>query len=133
MKAVSPLVATAILLVVAVAGGVMIYNYMMSTLSSPQNYASLSVLSAKMLVDNNRNRTILNIKVSNIGTSTATIKSILITPDNITSELGVEVDPGTTKSINVVINQSLNPAEKYYVIVLYDDQETEPVRIQLIR
>lgn len=131
MKAVSPLVATAILLVVAVAGGVMIYNYMMSTLSSPQNYASLSVLSAKMLVDDNR--TILNIKISNIGTSTTRVEGILIIPGNITSKLGVEVDPGTTKSINVVINQSLNPAKKYYVIVLYEDQETEPVRIQLIR
>ena len=131
MKAVSPLVATAILLVVAVAGGVMIYNYMMNTLSSPQNYASLSVLSAKMLVDDNK--TIINIKVSNIGTSTTTVKGVLIIPDNITSKLTVEVDPGTTKSINIIIDTPLDTATKHYVIILYEDQETEPVRIQLIR
>ncbi len=131
MKAVSPLVATAILLVVAVAGGVMIYNYMMNTLSSPQSYASLSVLSAKMLVDDNK--TIINIKVSNIGTSTTTVKGVLVIPDNITSKLTVEVDPGTTKSINIVIDTPLDTATKHYVIILYEDQETEPVRIQLIR
>ncbi len=131
MKAVSPLVATAILLVVAVAGGVMIYNYMMNTLSSPQNYASLSVLSAKMLVDDNK--TIINIKVSNIGTSTTTVKGIVVIPDNITSKLSVEVDPGTTKSINIIIDTPLDTATKHYVIILYEDQETEPVRIQLIR
>jgi flagellin-like protein len=67
MKAVSPLVATAILLVVTVAGGVILYNYMMNTLSSPQEYAAASVVSAKMLVDDNK--TILNVKIANIGTT----------------------------------------------------------------
>lgn len=131
MKAVSPLVATAILLVVTVAGGVIIYNYMMNTLSSPQNYASITVLSAKMLVDSNK--TIINVKLTNIGTASATVNKLEIIPDNITQTISVTIDPGTTKSINVVINKPLDTAQKHYVIAIYGDQETEPVLIELIK
>ncbi len=131
MKAVSPLVATAILLVVTVAGGVIIYNYMMNTLSSPQNYASITVLSAKMLVDSNR--TIINVKLTNIGTASATVDKLEIIPDNITQTISVTIDPGTTKSVNVVINKPLDTSQKHYVIAIYGDQETEPVLIELIK
>ncbi len=131
LKAVSPLVATAILLVVTVAGGVIIYNYMMNTLSSPQNYASITVLSAKMLVDSNK--TIINVKLTNIGTASATVNKLEIIPDNITQTISVTIDPGTTKSINVVINKPLDTAQKHYVIAIYGDQETEPVLIELIK
>ncbi len=131
MRAVSPLVATAILLVVTVAGGVIIYNYMMNTLSSPQNYASITLLSAKML--NDGGRTIINLKLSNIGTASATIDEIEIIPDNITHKVSITIEPGTAKSINIILDQNLDPSTKHYVVAIYGDQETEPVQVEVIR
>ncbi|MEM4533112.1 MAG: archaellin/type IV pilin N-terminal domain-containing protein, partial [Desulfurococcaceae archaeon] len=60
MKGISPLVATAILLVVTIAGGVLIYNYVINSLSSAEHFASLNIVSSKMLVL--ENSTIVNIR-----------------------------------------------------------------------
>ncbi len=130
MKAVSPLVATAILLVVTVAGGVILYNYMVNTLTSPKESATLSVVSAKMLID--VNKTIINLKIANIGTTDAEISKVVIIPDNITINTDLVIEPGTTKSFNIVLNTALDETMKHYIVVVYGDQETEPVTIKII-
>ncbi len=130
MKAISPLVATAILLIITVAGGLIIYNYMSDTLASPQEYSSLSVVSAKLVISGTEG--VLNIKVTNIGTKTAHIEQVTILPENIVASVDDTVAPGSTKSINILINTaSINTTAQHYVIIKYDDQETEPAALQL--
>lgn len=130
MKAISPLVATAILLIITVAGGLIIYNYMSGTLASPQEYSSLSVVSAKLVISGTEG--VLNIKVINIGTKTAHIEQVTILPENIVVSVDDTVAPGSTKSINIVINAtSITATTQHYVIIKYDDQETEPATLQI--
>jgi hypothetical protein len=128
--AISPLIAAAILLVITVAGGMIIYNYVMNTLQAPQQYASISIVSARMLID--ENNTILNVKVTNIGTASATIKYFEIIPDKIIVNTSLTIDPGVTKSVNIYLNKTLDPNTRHYVIAKYDSSETEPVLIKNI-
>nr|NAZ26825.1 hypothetical protein [Thermogladius sp.] len=53
MKGIDGLVAAAILLMITVAGGLLIYNYIMNYLSLPQQYANLKIVSAKIIVAGN--------------------------------------------------------------------------------
>ncbi len=134
MRAISPLVATAILLIITVAGGVMLYNYMFNALSSPQDYSSLAVSSATMLVDNGT--MYVNIKATNVGTREAIIKYVIILPENITIKTSQIVGPGETKGFTLVYtiaNRTINTERAHYVIVGYDDQETEPIRMRVLR
>lgn len=131
MKAVSPLMATALLLIITVAGGVIIYNYIMNSLSSAQQYASLSIVSSKLVIL--ENKSIINIKIANIGTASTIIREVLILPLNTTKKLDIFIEPGTTKSINIFLDQALDPSINYYVIVKYDDGETEPYKIVISR
>ena len=133
MKAISPLVATALLLIITVAGGVIIYNYMVNTLKAPREYAALSVVSTQMLVDVDKNETIVNVKVTNIGTATAQITGVKILPDGINQVISETIDPGTTKSFNVVLDQALNTTVTHYLVIVYNNGETEPVPIQVIK
>ncbi|MCD6195274.1 MAG: hypothetical protein J7J82_00605 [Staphylothermus sp.] len=130
MKAISPLVASALLLIITVAGGVIIYNYMINTLKAPQEYAALSVVSAQMLVDGT---TVVNVKVTNIGTAAAQITEVKILPDGINQPVSETIDPGTTKSFNVVIDQALDTTASHYLVIVYNNGETEPVPIQVIK
>ncbi len=131
MKAISPLVATTLLLIITVAGGVIIYNYMVNTLKAPQEYAALSVVSAQMLVEGST--TIVNIKATNIGTATAEITQVKILPDNIVQNMDITIDPGTTRSFNIIITKALNTTYEHYVVLVYNSGETEPVPMQLIK
>ncbi len=131
MKAVSPLIATALLLIITVAGGIIIYNYVVNSLSSAQQYASLSIVSSRMVVL--ENSTVINVKITNIGTAPTTINEIEILPLNITKKLNIPIDPGTTKSINIFLDQRLDTSIKHYIIVKYDDGETEPHLIEIVK
>ena len=135
MKAISPLVATAILLIITIAGGVLLYNYMMNTLSAPQEYANIAVTSAK-IYQVNTTTAVLNIQVVNMGTRTATINSITIIPGNYTFSLSnTLVKPGTSKNINIVIDNATIVSSlltgNHLVIVNYNNGvQTQPVQIE---
>jgi FlaG/FlaF family flagellin (archaellin) len=130
LRAVSPLIATAILLVITVAGGIIIYNYVVNSLSTAQEYASLSIVSAKAVIVNNT--CILNVKIANIGTAPASVDKIEIIPDNIVVKTNLLIEPGTTKSLNIFLNQTIDPSIKHYIIVSYNEGETEPYLIRLL-
>lgn len=131
MKLVSPLVATAILLIITVAGGIIIYNYVVNMLSSPQQYASLNIVSSKMVVMDNG--TILNVKIANIGTAKTVVDEITILPLNMSLKTNIVVEPGTTKSVNIEIGRQIDPSGKYYVVVKYGGEETEPYQVVIVK
>jgi len=131
VRGVSTLVATAILLVITVAGSIIIYNYVMNALSATKQYSSLSMVSAKMIVL--ENSTVVNIKVTNIGTAPAKINSIKLMPLEKTINIdNVVIEPGATKSINVYLNEKLDTKTTYFVILCYDGGETEPYKVEVV-
>ncbi len=131
MKAISPLVATAILLVATVAGGIILYNYLLNTLRTPQEYATLTPISAE-IVDLGNGVYLVNVKVGAIGSKTITIDSLKILPENITVSLNTDIKPGETKSITVEINAVLQQGVKHYIVIYYEGQSTEPIEATLV-
>ncbi len=134
MKAISPLVATAILLVATVAGGIILYNYLVETLKAPGEYVTLSPVSAK-IVDLGNGTIFVNVKVVSVGTKSTTITKIVILPENeeITS-ISEEIRPGETKSITVMKTGVTLEDAKHYIIIHYGDGDaTEPIEVDVTR
>lgn len=132
MKAISPLVATAILLIATVAGGIILYNYLVETLSSPGEYITLSPISAK-IIDLGTGTIYVNIKVVVVGTKSTTIHKIVILPEEIEiTSINETIKPGETKSITISKSGvTLNNTE-HYIIIYYEEQATEPVKADLL-
>jgi len=132
MKGVSTLVATVILLIITIVGGMIIYNYVMNSLTAAKQYGTLTVVAAKMTIlgDN----AVLNVKVANIGTAPVEIRSVELLPGNGPLNLSspLLVEPGATKSINIDVGGRLDPNTKYYVVVKYDAGETEPYPVEVV-
>ncbi len=132
VKAISPLVATAILLVATVAGGIILYSYLVDTIKSTKEYVSLTPISAQ-IVDLGNNTIIVNVKVAAVGSKPTTIDSIKIVPENIVIRIGEDIEPGETKSITIEYNATLSSTVKHYVIVYYEGQATEPIQARVYR
>ncbi|MET1160756.1 MAG: archaellin/type IV pilin N-terminal domain-containing protein [Thermoprotei archaeon] len=136
MKAISPLVATALLLAITIAGGILVYNYVISSITAQQQqYASLSIISAKLIVL--ENSAVLNIKVANVGTAPAEINNVMLLDDSGTSKdfpVNITVEPGVTKSFNINIDKNtVSTSSEYYVVVSYNDSVTEPYPVTIVR
>jgi len=131
VKAVSTLLATALLIVITIAGGMIIYNYVMNSLEVAKQYSSLNILSVKALVL--EGNTVINIKATNIGTAKAVLEKVVIIPGNITIVLNTVIEPGETKSINVNLDTVLNKDTRYYIIIVYNNGETEPYPIEFLK
>ena len=132
MRAISPLVATAILLVATVAGGIILYNYLMETLNSPGEYITLSPISAK-IVDLGTGTVYVNIKVVAVGTKATTIDKIVILPENIEiANVNETIKPGETKSITLSKNGVTLTNTEHYIIIYYEGQATEPIEAELL-
>ncbi len=132
MKAISPLVATAILLVATIAGGIILYNYLVETLKAPREYVSVTPISAK-IVELGNDTILVNVKVAAVGSKQTVIDKIEIKPDNIVVELNEVIEPGETKSVTVECNATLTDNAKHYVIVYYEGQATEPIEVTIVK
>lgn len=135
MKATSPLLATAILLVATIAGGLILYNYILNAISAPKEYVTVTPIDASLIVLNNPGKGILNIKVSSIGTKSVKLTEARIYP-NITKpiELNETIRPGETKSFTKEIDivEKIDPDKAYYIVIYYDDdQATEPIELKI--
>lgn len=134
MKATSPLLATAILLVATIAGGLILYNYILNAISAPKEYVTVTPIDASLVVLNSTGKGILNIKVSSIGTKSVKLTEAIIYPD-ITSEpieLNEIIRPGETKSFTKEINvEKIDPNKVYYIVIHYEDQATEPIELKV--
>lgn len=102
MKGIDGLVAAAILLMITVAGGLLIYNYIMNYLSLPQQYANLKIVSAKIIVAGNTST--LSLEVSNIGNIPVNITSVRVYTSSgsyTISGVNAQVPAGATTTINI--------------------------------
>ncbi len=119
-RGLSPIVSTLILLIAAVVGGIIVYNYFMKAMSTMTGKPTIIVNSAEIAsVDYTTNTTVLMLSLTNMGPSQVTLKhinflcgsSIIGTAPEKTV---VKVPPGGTWSgllfLPVAIPQSCNKA-----------------------
>lgn len=130
MKGVSGIVATAILLALTIAGGLLLYTYV-------SRYLAVSIQSGELIIENAYYLTSvkrLEVTVRNIGMSTARVTEVEVilangSPSTINQSISISVAPGETKTISIT-----DIAERpLYVIVHFDDsRKTEPAAVRVI-
>ena len=138
MRAISPLIATAILLVATVAGGLILYNYLIQTLSAPKDYGTLSPVSATLTVVNDT--LYVNVKMFSVGSKSVSVESIEILPEDLKIDFSPALTIGPGETVSITKNVSLGDPSKFdedtthYVIIYYDDgQSTEPFEARLLQ
>ncbi len=117
MRAISPLVAAAILLIVTLIGGVIIYNYVMNSVAA---YAP----QPEVTVDASTNATqvFLLVRIENPGKSTITIsKAVIDGKIDITSYLPRTVAPGKYVSKAIILPLTSVGAGKHILVLTYND------------
>jgi len=131
-KAVSPIIATLILIVITVAAGVIIYYFVSGYLSAStasvasQSANQLSVISASWIGGSGKRFTfaiqnsgtasisfkLLNVTIYNI----ATVKAVATNGTNISS-LTATLNPGASTSFQISLNNTLTPGTYKLVVV----------------
>jgi flagellin-like protein len=132
MKGVSGIVATAILLALTIAGGVLIYTYVTRYLNTVADNGKLVIENAYYLSSTHN----LTIELRNVGTREVSINRVNVVTEsgksysyNITIDQSITVFPGELKSVEITLNTTELPR---YVIVVYNDVSTEPVTVRII-
>ncbi len=131
MKGVSGIVATAILLSITIAGGVLLYVYVSRYLSNVTSSSEIAITNAYYISASQQ----LYVTIKNVGMSATNISGFtIILMNGTSSEISLSqsrsVNPGSEVTIVVVVNETSTPK---YVIVKYDeDRATEPYPVRVI-
>ncbi len=138
MKALSPIVSAVILIVAAIIGGTLAYQYFISTMTS-------MVSKPNVVVDEALAYTVLNkmfVKVSNMGMTPVKLDSIVVYCDASAPQrlaLGsVELRPGKSVTLNVTIDgQTIAGCSRVFVSVTYSapnfgSDSTRPVEVIVV-
>lgn len=128
MNAISSIVATALVLVMTIVGGVLLYTYAMGYLNT-LNTGRIIVHDAYYLKTAGR----ICINVENIGVGEVEIKSVEIVDVNgsivVNTTVNTILQPGESRIIQVNWTQTTLPK---YIVVVYDKGSTDPVKIRIL-
>jgi len=128
VKAISSIVATALILVMTIVGGVLLYTYAMGYLNT-LNTGRIIVHDAYYLKTASR----IYINVENIGVGEVEIKRVEIVDVNgnivVNTTINTILQPGESRIIQVNWTQPTLPK---YIIVVYDKGSTDPVKIRVL-
>jgi len=117
LRAVSPLIAAAILLVVTLIGGVIIYNYMANSIAAYAPQPTVTVDAST-----NSTHVFLLVRIDNPGKATISIQSVTIDGKvDITSSLPSTIGPGKYVSKTIILPLSSVPVGKHVLILTYND------------
>jgi flagellin-like protein len=129
VKGVSGIVASAILLALTIAGGLLLYAYV-------SRYLAVSIQSGELVIENAyylKPVGRLEVTVRNIGMSAASIEKIEVILENgglLHIDQSAILTPGETKTISVNIDTATRPI---YVVIQYDrERRTEPIPVRVI-
>ncbi len=132
-KGISPLVASTILVIIAIAGGIMLYQYYNTLMTSLTSSTETLIVKKARLIDLD-NESILYIDLWNPSSYTAIVNNVVI--DNTEIKVNETIKPASSKQIIVTINNtSLNikPGTSHYIVLRYtlnnNELYTEPFRV----
>jgi flagellin-like protein len=120
MKALSPIISAVILIVAAIIGGTLAYQYFIATMAS-------MVSKPNVVVDEAIAYTTLNtifVKVSNMGMTPAKLKELTIYCDSNRPQVialgSIELRPGKTVTLNATVDgQALSACSRVFVSITY--------------
>jgi len=98
IRAISPLIATIILIAITITAGLLIYNLFLSASSTASNVGQVEIMNAQLVVDSSGNY-VLALTVKNTGTKPVNQLQIYI---------------GTATTPSATISQTLQPGQSYY-------------------
>ncbi len=132
-RALSPLVATGILISIAVVGGLVLYNYFYKTMGGVSNVNTVAFTAKAVVIGSG---SIVHYQVWNTGSNDVTLLSIEIHASNGTTVTlpiqGVTVPAGESYSGNLQAG-ILDPALEYVAILNYEvggnQVSTDPVKL----
>ena len=132
-KGISPLVASTILVIIAIAGGIMLYQYYNTLMTSLTSSAETLIVKKARLITLD-NKSMLYIDLWNPSSYTATISNVII--DNNEIKVNETIKPASSKQIMITINNtSLNiePGTSHYIVLKYklnnNELYTDPFRV----
>jgi flagellin-like protein len=98
IRAISPLIATIILIAITITAGLLIYNLFFSASSTASNVGQVEIMNAQLVVDSSGNY-VLALTIKNSGTKPVNQLQIYI---------------GTATTPSATISQTLQPGQSYY-------------------
>ncbi len=113
-KGVSPIIATLLLIVIAVAAAVVTYSFVMGfigTSTNPSGQQGQLTYDAYTFYDNKT----LNVYIRNIGTKSVTISTCYIGGINASDVDDVTIDPGTVEKVTATAAQTITSGTGYTV------------------
>ena len=116
-KAISPIIATLLLVSISIAGVLIVYRFMSTVMTSSSNIVGLQVIDKQLKVFSDGSAAFY-ISAKNIGSTELTVKEITV--GSYTEQLAspVKVRPGDTFTYNtLIITVSFNVGEEYPVII----------------
>ena len=133
-KGISPLVASTILVIIAIAGGIMLYQYYNTLMTSLTSSTETLIIKKVRLIELNNN-SVLYIDLWNPSSYTARITNIII--DNTKIRTNETVGPASSKQVIMNINSTLlniRPGTPHYIILEYtlnnnETQYTDPYKV----
>ncbi len=133
-KGISPLVASTILVIIAIAGGIMLYQYYNTLMTSLTSSTETLIIKKARLIGLD-NTSVLYVDLWNPSSYVAKITSIII--DNTKIKVNETVKPASSKQIIVNIDSTLldiYPGTSHYIILEYtlnnnEIQYTDPYRV----
>jgi len=114
-RAISPLIATIILIAICIAGGLLVYNIVFSTSSTLMAKGQISVESVDLVKDTDGN-VIFSITVKNEGNKPATSISVTLDGEAAPYSLGA-LEPGESTSHVDSPSQTYTVGNKYNVVI----------------
>ncbi len=133
-KGISPLVASTILVIIAIAGGIMLYQYYNTLITSLTSSTETLIIKKVRLIELDNN-SVLYIDLWNPSSYMARITNIII--DNTKIRINETVEPASSKQVIININSTLldiHPGTSHYVMLEYTlnnngTQYTDPYRV----
>lgn len=133
-KAISPIIATLLLVSISIAGVLIVYRFMSTVITSSSNIVGLQVIDKQLKVFSDGSAAFY-ISAKNIGSTELTVKEITV--GSYTEQLAspIRVRPGDTFTYNTLITTaSFNVGEEYPVIIKVDLPDgSEKVFQEIIR
>ncbi len=112
MKAISPVIATLILIAIAVIAGVFVLRQFLMVAGNigTQQYLQIQDITffKKLSADGTKMTITLSFSVKNVGDKQITIKSVSVPDANFTQELNVKLNPGDVHTDSYVVAQDMD-------------------------
>ncbi len=132
-KGISPLVASTILVIIAIAGGIMLYQYYNTLITSlTSSTETLIVKKARLIILDNKS--MLYVDLWNPSSYTAIINNAII--DNAKIKVNETIKPASSKQIIIIINNtslSMEPGTTHYIVLRYilnnNELYTDPFKV----